>query len=246
MQQDEKSDNLKGLLNGFFYKKKFIKIVLVLTVVFFVAIIVFVVSFKTFYYLYRSSSEKSAYSNGKEITVSIPAEIRGESFLDQKLSVRLTQIVEKNFSINQDAELFIDNDFTVAMDAVLTATIDQDVYLDTQIPLDVKLPVDGIKVSISFLNILDFKIPLKGNLLYKAVIPWKGSVRIKTVMPIRVNQDVSFHLKKRLRLPLDLSIKAQIPIDDIFNVHFKGGVKGKSRVTEPFQYIFNLRDIDNL
>ncbi len=246
MQQGEKSDNFKGLLNKFFYKKKLFRIALILTVVFFVAIIVFVISFNTFYYLYHSSQEHAAYSNDKEITVSIPAEIMGESLVDQSLSARLTQIVEKKFSINQDAELFIDNDFTIPIDAVFSASIAQDVYIDTQIPLDVKLPVDGIKVSISFLNIWDFKVPLKGDLLYKAIIPWKGRIHIKTMMPVRIRQDVSFHLKKRLRLPLDLNIKAQIPFDDVFNVDFKGLVTGKSRVKEPFQYVFNLRDIDNL
>lgn len=246
MQQGEKSDNFKGLLNKFFYKNKLFKIALILTVVFFVAIIVFVISFNTFYYLYRGSLEHAAYSNDKEITVSIPAEIIGESLVDQRLSARLTQVVEKTFSINQDAELFIDNDFTIPIDAVFSASIAQDVYLDTQIPLDVKLPVDGIKISISFLNIWDLNVPLKGDLLYKAIIPWKGRVHIKTMMPVRIRQDVSFHLKKRLRLPLDLNVNAQIPFDDVFNVDFKGSVKGKSRVKEPFQYVFNLRDIDNL
>ena len=246
MHQNESSDNFKGLLDSFLYKKKLFRIALILAVLFFAAIIVFVISFNTFYYLYRGSRGHDAYGGDKEITVSIPAEIIGESFVDQRLSARLTQVVEKKFSIKQDAELFIDNDFTIPIDAVFSAPIVQDVYLDTQIPLDVKLPVDGIKVSVSFLNILDLKIPLKGNLLYKAIIPWNGRVHIKTMMPVRIKQDVSFHLKKRVRLPLDLNIKAQIPFDDVFNVDFKGLVRGKSRVKEPFQYVFNLRDIDNL
>ena len=202
------------------------------TFLFFVVLLVFV-SFSLFRYLYQKAPDPIiSYQLDKKVEATMPAWASVEVAANEMIPVRLSKILEADIPFNQDVDVWVDNDFVVPLDATISVPIDQEIFVETDVPIEAEIPLEGVHVQTSLWGLKNISLPLYGTFPVNITIPFKGPIHVKTNAQVRVQQEVSVHVKKMFTFPLDLKAHVRLPIDDVFNVSLPEDVRVKARVPQ--------------
>ena len=194
--------------------------------------LVVLISYKTFQYFYSKAGDPLVvYTIDKNIEASVPEWINVEVNAEEAIPARLSKVLELEIPIREDVEVLIDDDFSVPVNAALSVPLDQDIYVETEIPVDIQIPLEGIQVETRILGVKR-SLPLSGTFPVKTVVPVRRPLHIKTTANVQLQETVMVHVKKKLTLPLDLNLQVKIPIEGVFDVHFADMFNLNARMPE--------------
>lgn len=166
----------------------------------------------------------------KHFNIYIPLE-------DQSVSIDLQEPLQAKVQIH-DA---LDVDVTGRVNALipikenlnvpLTQTLTPRVYFDSQVPIKTTIPVRetlivnqdmpvDTKVKVKVLG-KDITLPLKGVIPIKLNVPIHMDVPLEQNIHLKFNAPVKAVLKENLHIPLDTTLKTNIPIQGHLNVPIK-------------------------
>ena len=190
------------------------------------------ISYKTFQYYYAKAPDPIViYTIDKTIDASVPEWIPVDIDIEETIPAKLSKVLEVMIPIRKDVDIWIDDDFTVPLDAIFSVPLDQDVHIDTEIPVNLEIPLEGTNVQTTLLG-FDITLPLYGTIPVQTIIPIKRPVHVKTQADIHIQDSVNVRVKKQLTFPLDLKLKVKIPIEDIFDVRFAKKINLKARMPD--------------
>lgn len=200
---------------------------------FLIAVLLVLVSFAIFRYLYeRAPDPIISYQVDKTVMARIPEWVPVEASVEKTIPVKLTKILEADIPFKQDVDVWVDNDFTVPLDVTISVPLDQEIFVETEVPIEAEIPLEGVRVQTSIWGLKNIRLPLSGVFPVKITIPFKGPVHVKTQADVRVQQEVTVHVKKMFTFPLDLKAHVCLPIDDVFQVSLPEIVTVNARVPE--------------
>jgi hypothetical protein len=191
------------------------------------------VSVKTFQHFFAKMPDPILTYN---LERSVKAQIQGlmpvEISLDRALPVKLSKVLEFEIPIRKNVEVLIDDNFTVPVEATLAIPIDQDVYVETEVPVNTSMTLEGAEVHTRLWGFKEISLPLSGSVPIRTVFPLRQPVHIRTRADVRISESVRVHVKKLLTLPLDLKVRVKLPIDDIFDIRVADNIAVKARIPE--------------
>jgi hypothetical protein len=205
-----------------------------LVLIFFLIIIsLAVVSFFVFRSLYEKAPDPLvSYQVDKTIKAKMPEWVSVEATVPNQIPVRLSKVLEADIPFKQDVDVWIDNDFTVPLDVTIAVPIDQEIFVEADVPIEAEIPLDGVRVKTSLWGIKDISFPLSGVFPVNITIPFKGPLHVRTNADVRVQQEVTVHVKKLFTFPLDIKAHVSLPVDDVFQVSLPEVVTVNARVPQ--------------
>ncbi|UCD84356.1 MAG: hypothetical protein JSU92_13950 [Deltaproteobacteria bacterium] len=201
------------------YKKQIFLAIILLVVMSGVGI---VVSIEVFKYLYeRLPRELLNFSLDKEVRASAETWIPVKANIDQVVHVHLQKTLNTNVPFKDTLSFTVDEDFTVPVDLELKVPVDQDIFVDDVIALSTTLTIDAAEVKTQIWGLGEVSLPVKGTFPVNIEVPFKRAIHVKDVVDFKLKKEFTFHIKKKLDVPLDLKVKASLPIDEVFSVPIK-------------------------
>ena len=201
------------------YKKQIFLAIILLIVMSGIGILVSIEVFKILYA--RLPRELLNFSLDKEIRASAETWIPVKVNIDQVVPVRLKKTLSADIPFKETLSFMIDEDFTVPVDIELQVPVDQDIFVDDVISLSTTLTIDSAEVKTRLWGLGEVSLPIRGSFPIDIEIPFKRSIHVKDVVNFKLKKEFTFHIKKNLEVPLDLKIRADLPIDEVFSVPIK-------------------------
>jgi len=200
------------------------------------------VSYKTFQHLYAQAPDPLfTYHVDPTLKAQIQDRVPVDVTVDRTVPVRLTKVLAVEIPLREALEVLIDDDFTLPVDATFHLPIDQEVYVEADVPVETRIPLDGLRVQTTLWGFKKITLPLSGSLPVKTTIPLRETIRVKTEARIRLQEEVTVHVTKRLALPLDLTLKVNLPIDDVFDIRFTEPLRVTAHVPNEIPVDVRLR-----
>lgn len=200
------------------------------------------VSYRTFQHFYaRMDDPILSYELDRSLRAQVSEWIPVEVSLGGSVPVRLSKVLEVDVPIHDEVGVLIDDDFTVPVDATVSVPIDQEIFVEAEVPVDTEIPLEGADVRTRLLGLGNVRLPLTGSFPVRMVVPLKRSIHVKTHADVRIQEEVTVHVKKQLTLPLDLKMRLHLPIDDVFDVRLPPDLAVKARMPQRVPVDVNLR-----
>jgi hypothetical protein len=191
------------------------------------------VSVQTFRHYYANLPDPIlTYNLQKSVKAKITAVVPVEARIDGALPVQLSKVLEFEIPIRREIEVLIDDDFRVPVDTNLTIPIDQDVYVETEVPVDTSIALEGAEVRARLWGLKEVSFPLSGSVPVRTILPLRQAVHVRTRADVHLCEQVPVHVKKRLTLPLDFKVRVKLPIDEVFDVRFAGDIGLTARLPQ--------------
>lgn len=166
----------------------------------------------------------------KHFNIYIPLE-------DQKVSIDLQEPLRAKVQIHDALDVDVTGRINTVipinevLDIPITQTLTPRVYFDSQVPIQTTIPVRetlivnqdmsvDTTVKIKILG-RDITLPLKGVIPIKLNVPIQMDVPLKQEIHLKFDAQIKTVLKENLRIPLNTSLKANIPIQGHLNVPIK-------------------------
>lgn len=200
---------------------------------FLIVALLILVSFSVFRYLYKRAPDPIvSYQVDKTVKAAIPSWVPVEVTVEETIPIRLSKILEADIPFEQNVDVWVDNDFTVPLDVTVSIPIDQEIFVETEVPIEALIPLEGVRVQTSLWGLKNISLPLNGFFPVNITIPFKRPVHVKTQAEVRIQQEVTVHVKKLFTFPLNLKTHVRLPIDDVFEVGLPDIVTVNARVPE--------------
>ncbi len=204
--------------------------------------IIVLVSVKVFKILYaRLPEEILNFSLDKELRASTELWFPVKVNIDQTIPIRLKKNLSAEIPVKDTLTFMIDEDFTVPVDIELQVPVDQDIFVDDVISLSTTLTIDAAEVKTRIWG-QEISLPVKGSFPVNIEVPFKRSIHVKDVVDFKLKKEFTFHIKKNLEVPLDLKVKANLLLDEVFSVPIKALIDAEAMLKGevPFKVHFDF------
>lgn len=188
----------------------------------------------------------------KHFNIYIPLE-------NQNVSIDLQEPLEAKVKIHDALDVDVTGRVNASipiketLNIPLKQTLNPTVYFDNQVPIKTMIPVRenltiqqdmfvDTKVKVRVLG-RDISLPLKGNIPINLNVPIQMDVPLEQMIHLKFNAPVETVLKENLIVPLDATLKTNIPIKGHLNVPIKTALNASVDVKNTLPVIIEKGDL---
>jgi hypothetical protein len=160
-----------------------------------------------------------------------PVSVRSE-LGDFEIPIKLPEVVRIAVPVRKVLDVPVKEEFQVPVNMTVHVPIDQEVFIKAEFPLEVSVPLDGIRLKARPFGLPAIPAILQGSLPLKLTVPFAGTVRIKTDVEVPIRRVFTVPFSKTLQVPLNFDLTLDLPIQRLIHVQFDGPLKLKAKITE--------------
>jgi hypothetical protein len=160
-----------------------------------------------------------------------PVSVRSE-LGDFEIPINLPDVVRIAVTVRKMLDVPVKEEFQVPVDMTVRVPIDQEVFVKAEFPVEVSVPLDGIRLKARPFGLPAIPVTLQGSLPLKLTVPFARTVRIKTDVEVPIRRVFTVPFRKTLQVPLNFDLTLDLPIQRLIQVHFDGPLKLKAKITE--------------
>ena len=160
-----------------------------------------------------------------------PVSVRSE-LGDFEIPINLPDVVRIAVPVRKMLDVPVKEEFRVPVNMTVHVPIDQEVFIKAEFPVEVSVPLDGIRLKARPFGLPAIPVTLQGSLPLKLTVPFARTVRIKTDVEVPIRRVFTVPFRKTLRVPLNFELALDLPIQRLIRVHFDGPLKLKAKITE--------------
>jgi hypothetical protein len=151
---------------------------------------------------------------------------------DFEIPIKLPEVVRIAVPVRKVLNVPVKEEFQVPVNMTVHVPIDQEVFIKAEFPLEVSVPLDGIRLKARPFGLPAIPVTLQGSLPLKLTVPFARTVRIKTDVEVPIRRVFTVPFRKTLQVPLNFDLTLDLPIQRLIQVHFDGPLKLKAKITE--------------
>jgi hypothetical protein len=160
-----------------------------------------------------------------------PVSIRSEPG-DFEIPIKLPEVARIAVPVRKVLDVPVKEEFQVSVNMTVHVPIDQEVFIKAEFPLEVSVPLDGIRLKARPFGLPAIPVTLQGSLPLKLTVPFARTVRIKTDVEVPIRHVFTVPFRKTLQVPLNFDLTLDLPIQRLIQVKFDGPLKLKAKITE--------------
>jgi hypothetical protein len=160
-----------------------------------------------------------------------PVSVRSE-LGDFEIPIKLPEVVRIDVPVRRMLDVPVKEEFQVPVDMTVQVPIDQEVFVKAEFPVEVSVPLDGIRIKARSFGLPAIPVTLQGSMPLKLTVPFARTVHIKTDVEVPIRRDFTVPFRKTLQVPLNFNLALNLPIQRLLQVQFDGPLKLKAKITE--------------
>lgn len=160
-----------------------------------------------------------------------PVSVRSE-LGEYEIPIKLPEHIALRVPVREVLDVPVEEIIEVPLDMAVKVPIDQDIFVKSEFPLALSIPLEGMRVKARLLGFPAVPVALQGSLPVKLNIPFERKVHIKADMEVPFKKVIKVPFRKILKVPLKLDLNIDLPVQRLIRVDFDGPLKLKTTITE--------------
>lgn len=193
------------------------------------------------YWVFKNVNARLVLRN-QPATVTIPDPIYAIADVLNKLDITLDNTIHTKVPVDQTVSIPVNDTLKLLATFDAKVPIKLEVNVNQSIPVDQTVHVDAVVEAKVFGETL--KLPIRGDIPIKAVIPLHLTIPIDKKVRLQFTAPIKAKLKQNLTVPLKTVIDADVPISADLSVPVKNALKARVYLPDtPTPIIINYADL---